>query len=415
MKKVLPILLILALLVSCAPKPVQNAVPKPETGKPVSLMIVGDLHYLSPTLYEEGELFERVVELGDGKVIQYTPQILEALAEEVERVKPDGLILAGDITFNGERESHEEVAAVLKGLCSSGTKIFAIPGNHDVNYPWTYKYFGEIAQEIPSITGSEFQNIYSLCGVAGALALDQASCGYAFMLADDIWLLALDANSRNTPGKLCKDTIKWMEEQLRKAKEMGVHVLSFSHQSMIDHNIVIYEEYTVQDSPRIMGKLEDGDVFLNLSAHLHVQHIAEQEGFYDVGTGALSIYPHLYGYVEIDENRNITYTAKSLPLPEEVTTASKALFDRTVKRRIDTALQGRDIDAETYERMSEWAIQLNNAYYRAEKIAPELYTDRAVEDWRELASDTLMGQYLLSILDEPVRDHRHLYIERRQE
>jgi 3',5'-cyclic AMP phosphodiesterase CpdA len=412
MKKILLFFLIFLLISSCSSGHVHQAVPKSEVGVPVSLMIVGDLHYLSPRLYEEGDLFDRVVELGDGKVLQYTPQILQALVEEVRRVKPDGLILAGDITFNGERESHEEVAEIVKELCSSGIQVYAIPGNHDVNYPWTYKYFGDVAQEIKSITGSEFQNIYSSCGIAGSLSLDQSSCGFTFMLADDVWLLALDANARDKPGKLCKNTVTWVEEQLKNAKEKGVHVVSFSHQSLMDHNAVMYGDYTIQDAPRIVAKLAEGDVHLNLSAHLHVQHIAEEGGFYDVATGSLSIYPHLYGYVEIDENRNITYTAKPLPLPEEITQESRALFQRTTHRRIDASLQTQAIDKQTYDIMREWAIRVNNCYYRGEKIDYALYTHQAVKEWRELAGDTRMGRYLLSILEEPTRDHRHLFLER---
>lgn len=410
MRRILFLILILVFIAGC------SGVAYPEKsakGEPMKLMYISDLHHLAPELYEHGELFHRVIEFGDGKILQYTSEILDALVDEILRIQPDGVILAGDLTFNGERQSHLEVAAKMRQACGTGINIYAIPGNHDVHNPWTYTYYGDDKpQGIPSTTSSEFQSIYSGCGVAGALSIDKNSLGFVFPLAEDMWLLALDANTPENPGAFSKETYNWVEDQLKKASEQGIHVLPISHQTLIDHNVIINEDYTIRDNSRMVKLLERYGIHVNFSAHIHIQHIAREDGFTDIATGAVSVYPHLYGLIEIDEYRNITYSANPLPLPEEILTESEDLFARTSDRRIEFNIGNRVLDRETYMEMNRWAKVLNNQYYRGQPIDPALAEDPAKGLWEEHASQTHMGRYLLSIFDEEKMDHRSIFIER---
>ena len=43
------------------------------------LMVVSDLHYLAPALYQGSELFLRVLRNGDGKITQCGEELLSAL------------------------------------------------------------------------------------------------------------------------------------------------------------------------------------------------------------------------------------------------------------------------------------------------------------------------------------------------
>ena len=90
-----------------------------------------DLHYLSPSIVERGEVFEKVYLGGDGKQMNYMSEIPDAFIEDVIKQKPDGLILSGDLTFNGEKKSHEELAEKFKKVEKSGVPVMVIPGNHD--------------------------------------------------------------------------------------------------------------------------------------------------------------------------------------------------------------------------------------------------------------------------------------------
>ncbi len=80
---------------------------------PLTVVTATDLHYLSPELTDYGTGFMRMVGNGDGKLTQYAPEITDAFLEEVEKLHPDALILSGDLSFNGEKTSHEELAGKL--------------------------------------------------------------------------------------------------------------------------------------------------------------------------------------------------------------------------------------------------------------------------------------------------------------
>ena len=81
--------------------------------KPPCLAIVSDLHYQSRTITDFGKAYRDFLASSDGKLVDYLPEILDACAEEIAGMGADALILTGDITMNGERENHLELAEKL--------------------------------------------------------------------------------------------------------------------------------------------------------------------------------------------------------------------------------------------------------------------------------------------------------------
>ena len=82
---------------------------------PLKLMIVSDIHYLAPSLYENSDgLFENVMKRADGKMTHYSRELLEGLMREARHQHPDAMIVSGDLSFNGEKESHLELAEAFE-------------------------------------------------------------------------------------------------------------------------------------------------------------------------------------------------------------------------------------------------------------------------------------------------------------
>ena len=102
-----------------------------ENGKRIVLMT--DIHYLADSLTDKGEEFQYMVEHGDGKLTNYVWEITDAAFEQAETLKPDVIILSGDLTLNGEKESHKELAKKLDQVEKDGIQVVVIPGNHDIN------------------------------------------------------------------------------------------------------------------------------------------------------------------------------------------------------------------------------------------------------------------------------------------
>ena len=97
------------------------------------LLTATDLHYIAPTLTDNGALFTDLIEQGDGKAMAYSDALIEAFVAQVIAEKPDALILSGDLTFNGARESHEALSLRLARVRDAGIPVFVLPGNHDLN------------------------------------------------------------------------------------------------------------------------------------------------------------------------------------------------------------------------------------------------------------------------------------------
>ena len=104
-----------------------------EKGEGKRMILMTDIHYLSQSLTDGGESFTRMVEHGDGKLVHYVEEITDAALDEVVNQKPDVLILAGDLTLEGEKESHEDLAKKLEQVEEAGIPVVVIPGNHDIN------------------------------------------------------------------------------------------------------------------------------------------------------------------------------------------------------------------------------------------------------------------------------------------
>ena len=73
------------------------------------------------------------MEADDGKLTGYTPQLLEAFIDEVIELHPDALVLGGDVTFNGEKQSHIDLSERLRRVQDAGVQVLMMPGNHDLS------------------------------------------------------------------------------------------------------------------------------------------------------------------------------------------------------------------------------------------------------------------------------------------
>ena len=91
--------------------------------KTLNIMVATDIHYLSKSINDGGEAFANMIAKGDGKVMKYIEEIVDTFCAEVKKRKPDVLLLLGDLTFNGERISHLELAKKLEKIVEAGIPV----------------------------------------------------------------------------------------------------------------------------------------------------------------------------------------------------------------------------------------------------------------------------------------------------
>lgn len=301
--------------------------PEPEEPYvPPKVVLATDLHYQSREAGDGGEAFQLFVERGDGKVVEYLPELLEAFIDEVIELQPSALVLSGDITMNGERMNHEELSCKLARVEEAGIPVLVIPGNHDINNTNAAVYYGSEKAEAPSIDGEDFYEIYHAYGYDDALSRDEASLSYVYKLDEKNWLLMLDScqyDPKNlVEGRIKEETLAWMEEELQKAQEQGIFVLPIAHHNLLAQSRMYTTQCAMENNGQVIDLLQKYRLPLFFSGHLHVQRIRKHKsepgvpdeayGIREIITDALSIPPCQYGLITWEEDGSITYATQAV-------------------------------------------------------------------------------------------------------
>ena len=99
------------------------------------IVVATDMHYFAEKLAgNRCDSFVGMARGGDGRVLEYGWEVMDAFLDDTKKEDPDLLILSGDLTLDGEKASHEELAELLEGLSEAGIEVAVIPGNHDINH-----------------------------------------------------------------------------------------------------------------------------------------------------------------------------------------------------------------------------------------------------------------------------------------
>ena len=368
------------------------------------LMVVSDIHYLAPELREDSPLFLRVLRAGDGKIAQHGDALLDALADTAARERPDALIVTGDLSFNGERASHEALARRFAAIEAAGTPVWVIPGNHDINSPKPVGFSGEAWHDVEGVTPEAFSAIYAdFLGppAAGANLSYTFDAGPLRVAMADV---AFYEGMGQTFGVFTDGHRRWLEAALKDARRDGATAITATHHSLLAHTEFSRDSFLMLGSEAMAALARQYGVALNLSGHLHVQHIARADGLADAALGAFCLWPHRYAIVTLDDSGALRYAAKSLDadaLPEGFPDMSRAWFEDIARDKAAASLAEQGLPDEAVSAMADFAARFNLAYfsgtYRSDD--PAWRADPAFELWR--GAGGVFGQYLTMVMDEP--------------
>lgn len=379
----------------CAPAPEQ---PPQET---VELIIATDLHYLAPELTDHGSYFQGLIENADGKAVEYCEEIIDAFVSQVIAQAPDGIILSGDLTFNGAKQSHEALVQKLRQIRDAGIPVFVIPGNHDMDNSMAASFQGDGYTRVESVTPGAFSTLYQPFGYGSALSKDPHSLSYTAQLSPNLRLLMIDVNSVERPGQLAEGTLAWTEEQLAAAREAGMKVFSVSHQNLLQHNPGFAAGFVMGGNDRLLDLLEKYGVLCHFSGHMHLQHIAQSaNGLHEVATSSLLVSPLQYGVLRL-EGTTGQYRTAQVEVSADIGAYAKAFFWDTAYRQARRALG----DLPGADSMAAYFADINAAYFSGRMDTAE-YDTEPLKKWEE--QDAFLSLYLQSIAGDAGKDHTTL-------
>ena len=386
-------------------------------GEEATIAVASDLHYLSPQLVEDGDTLLRIVRAADGKVTHYTPWITEAFVQRMLELRPDCVVLSGDLTLNGARESHAELIGRLTRLRDGGVPVLVIPGNHDCTGV-AYRFVKGGALPIVAETDALFRADYADFGLNQAQSVDAASFSYTYVLRPDLWLLLLDANTAAAPGALLEETLAWAEEQLQAAQAAGARVIAVAHQNALVHYKGFETGFPIANADRLVELLRQYDVRLCLSGHMHLQHILQEAGFTDIATSALSVWPHHYGLLRVAGDR-AEYAAQPLDVDAWAAQTgvtdenllnfeaySRVFFESSAKTKLLPQVINIAADQRIKNAMLDYAATLNR--YRFAGMDTREMDHSPLELWKQYLPDAFFTVYMQSLLDGGPGDMRQI-------
>lgn len=295
-------------------------VPPPQ----VKLLVLSDTHYFDPSLGTTGRAFEDYL-ASDRKLVAESDAVMRAMVANVEAEDPQVVLIAGDLTKDGERLSHQSLAGYLRQMKSGGRKVFVVPGNHDIQNGGAVSYAGDTTTPVPAISADEFAAIYADMGYADALARDPASLSYVAELVPGLWLIGMDScvygaerGSSITSGRFLDATRAWIKAQLDTARQRGIRVIGMMHHGLVEHftnQNLIFSEYLVNDRDAVASMFSNGGMGVVLTGHFHANDITQgtpggaTQSIFDIETGSTVTYPCPYRIIDVASD-TLTVTTK---------------------------------------------------------------------------------------------------------
>lgn len=398
----------------------------------MKFIIASDIHYIAKDLIKGSKLFDTIYHKSDGKEMNYIEEIVDAFIEQVISIHPDGgLILSGDLTYNGERKSHLQMAKKLMQVYQAGIPVYVIPGNHDVNNFRAYRYLEESMAPVERVSPNTFTKIYSHFGYENALFKDPHSLSYVVCLNDKIWIFMLDTciyenNSLEEPtvsgGHIRRETLQWLEDCLYYAQIRGAFPLIVGHHNLIHHNDVYQKNFTMDNHQELLMLLSRYKAPLYFSGHMHTQHIASlkmgSHRIFDVASSALPVYQNQFGIIDFVPNRMLSYTtcrldmeswaAKHQPNNPDLMNFcqySQKFFEDLTYNKEYSKLIEQQYSPEEADKMAQVVVKLNSAYFSGKvgTVQDEIIESEGLQLWTHKGSGQ-MQRYIFSMLKPVLRD-----------
>lgn len=325
------------------------------------IVVFSDPHLMAPALVKkQGQAVQRLAH-SDMRMIVQSDAIVAELVKQTLAAHPRLVLVTGDLTKDGELESHKRFIVHLDKLRKAGIKVLVIPGNHDINSPYGRYYDGAATTPAPGVTPGEFARLYSAYGYGAASQRDTASLSYACEPLPGYVVIGIDSNryadnllksrgdsvdSRPTAGRIKASTLEWVCDRAREATAAGKHVIAMMHHHVVEHfdkEASFLSPYMVSHPESDRQQLLKAGIHTIFTGHLHVSDIARDynsdrtDSITEVATGSLCTYPLHYRLVKLHGGKAsiTTRSIKTVPGCPGLQAQAKAQVEQAVPGLID--------------------------------------------------------------------------------
>lgn len=287
------------------------------------LTFIADTHYYSKKLGTTGRQYE-LRSGSDQKCLGETSEIIDSAFEYLSKSDTDAVLIAGDVTNDGEMVSHLEFRDKLKSLAKS-KKVYLITATHD----WCCdenprRYEGNnVFHDVEVMESSKLRDFYFEFGPKEALSeyiTHIGTCSYVVQISEKVRVLALndDKNENNHAG-FTEEHFLWIEEQIEKARKDGCLIIGMEHHLLMPHvsPLITGGSTCVENREYVASRLADAGLKYMFVGHSHIQSTASfktRKGnvITEVNVGSLVGYPAPIVEVTVNDDLALSYQVKHL-------------------------------------------------------------------------------------------------------
>lgn len=275
--------------------------------------VIADPHYYSEKLGCEGSAYERR-EGSDQKMLIKSKGTISAALREIKNSDAEFLMIAGDLSNDGERCSHEEIREMLYEFKKS-KPVYVITATHDWCCDGNPRRFegDQVFNDVETLAPNELHEFYRDFGLNDSISefhTHQDKVSYVVRPCDGVTVFCLDDDQNGEGGAGYSDEhFEWIKVQTEEAKKRGDIVFGMQHHHLhlTEFDRVINGKGSVEYREKLCKKFADIGFPVMFTGHSHMQHIRRIDSengnpFYEINVGSISGYPAPIVYCEASKD-----------------------------------------------------------------------------------------------------------------
>lgn len=277
------------------------------------IAIIADLHHFSETLTDGGKAY-RLRASSDQKCLAESGAIIDSAFSKIAESDCDAVLIAGDLSNDGEKVAHDEMLVKLNRLAEK-KKVFVVFSTHD----WccngdAKRYEGDNSyKDVETVTADYLRNFYKDFGENQSYDTYKNEIGavsYAVNLSNKVRLISLN-DDKNGEGKAgyCNEHFEWILKQVKDAKNNGETVIVMEHHLVLPHiSRLVNGGQMIGDADERAEALAQAGVDFIIVGHSHMQRTTKYTAkngnvMHQINAGALCGHPSPITTLTIEDDK----------------------------------------------------------------------------------------------------------------
>lgn len=281
--------------------------------KNVKFAIIADPHYYSEKLGNSGKAYEERAN-SDQKMLAHSKGVITAALEEIKNSDAEFLLIAGDLTNEGELVSHNEMRDILYEFKKT-MPVYVITATHDWCSSGKPKRFegDSFYTDVETLKPEELRNFYKDFGPEDAKSeyfTHQNKSSYVIRPCEGVTIFCLDDDQDGNGGSgYSEEHFNWIKAEVENAKARGDVFFGMQHHHVFltEFDRIINGRGAVERKEKMCRNFADIDFSVMFTGHSHMHHIRKLENengkfFYEFNVGSVGGYPAPIVFCEISNS-----------------------------------------------------------------------------------------------------------------